>query len=89
MEMTLEHAYYQIDLEIATKEGQDKLLQYREGDTIELKKLPRFLEDISCIGTAQTVGTTAVTCLIFNNKVYTANLGDSRAIMGLDTGKKV
>lgn len=88
MELALENAYYQIDLELATEEGQQRLLGYREGQTAEEKRMPRFMEDEKTIGTAQFVGTTAVTCLIHKNKVFTANLGDSRAVMGIDSGKR-
>jgi serine/threonine protein phosphatase PrpC len=81
MELALENAYYQIDSDLATAEGKAKLLKYRDGETIEEKKRPRFMEDEDTIGTALCMGSTAVTCLIYRNKVYTANLGDSRAIM--------
>jgi len=61
---------------------------YRDGETIEEKKLPRYMEGLDDIGTAQYVGSTAISCLLFKNKVYTANLGDSRAVMAVDSGKK-
>jgi serine/threonine protein phosphatase PrpC len=74
-------------LDIATDEGKQKLLMYRAGETIEQKKIPRFMEEPEFVGTAQFCGSTAVTVLIYNGKIYTANLGDSRAVMGMDSGK--
>ncbi len=61
---------------------------YRAGETIEQKKLPRFMEEPEFVGTAQFVGSTAVSVLIYDGKIYTANLGDSRAVMAIDSGKK-
>ena len=61
---------------------------YRAGETIEQKKLPRFMEELEFVGTAQFVGSTAVSVLIHDGKIYTANLGDSRAVMAVDSGKK-
>ena len=61
---------------------------YRAGETIEHKKLPRFMEESEFVGTAQFVGSTAVSVLIYDGKIYTANLGDSRAVMAIDSGKK-
>ena len=89
MEMALENAYYQIDLNLCTPEAKQKLIEYRAGDTLEEKKLPRYMEEESQIGTAQAVGSTAVTVLIYNEKIYTANLGDSRAVLAIDETKPV
>ena len=47
------------------------------------------MEEPEFIGTAQFVGSTAVTVLIHNGKIFTANLGDSRAVMAVDSGKKI
>ena len=72
-----------------SEEGKAKLLSYRVGETLEQKKLPRFLEDDDFIGTAENVGSTAISVLIYNGKVFAANLGDSRATMAVDDGRKI
>ena len=38
---------------------------------------------------AKTSGTTAVVILIINDLIYSANVGDSRAIMGLKNNSKI
>jgi serine/threonine protein phosphatase PrpC len=71
-----------------TNEGKAKLLSYREGNTNEEKRRPRFMEEENYIGTAECMGCTACSVIIYKDKVYTGNLGDSRAVMGVESGKK-
>lgn len=69
---------------MSTRDGKAKLLKLRAGETLEEKRMPRFLESIEHIGTAQEVGTTAVTVMLCKGKLYCANLGDSRAVMAVE-----
>lgn len=34
-------------------------------------------------------GSCALVCIVMNDKIFVANIGDSRAIMSMDGGKKV
>jgi len=49
----------------------------------------RVNENESDIGSAAAVGSTAITVILCNGKIYTANLGDSRAVMAVDSGRRV
>ena len=71
-----------------TNEGKTRILSYREGNTEEEKRRPRFMEEEDYIGTAECMGCTACSVIIYKDKVYTGNLGDSRAVMGVESGTK-
>lgn len=44
-------------------------------------KYPEIVQQLNKISSDVSDGTTAITCLIHNNKIYIANVGDSRAIL--------
>ena len=46
------------------------------------------MEEEDYIGTAECMGCTACSVIIYKDKVYTGNLGDSRAVMGVESGTK-
>ena len=79
-------AYEKIDEMLRTEEGKQAILNNRLGDTLEQKMKLKFMEDEENVGTAVEVGSTACTVLIAERKIYCANAGDSRAIMGLKDG---
>lgn len=64
-----------------TPEGQRDILNHRDGDSDEAKLMPRYQEDPADIGTANDKGTTACSVLISDNRVFCANIGDSRAVI--------